>query len=470
MAPFNNVHPKAHDFPFDQTLALASIPSRIPLLARSRRKMRMADRKARFTHPFSTEEAVSVAQTTPFSTLEEYSTPSPTGESYEMTRQASYNTAPAAQASSYVAFHPGMQSASPMPTPPPRSAYLQPGPPRRNITVAGQPGAADNYFAAVRDVPQRSATAPIDPRHTTGYGDIISDYGDSARNSISPPALGMRHREINQQHYMFEKQRDDVPMQDLEPQSFNFRGLAQCLAEGPAREIEMMDEASAFVQARAAAKAPTVAKQEELRLLASIAALKLSSAESEEDKAFAVAEDHIDVQRNMDKVFAAVAALQLHEPTIGHQDLTVPRSEETNVFYNPSINLEDATEEFMHCLRSISEFRDFARNKKVTLYDVAQSLQQMADLLRRGRRDFNFGQWKMKLLIEMEKQLQHAMGCFETLSQYEGCRWLRASILKNAEVTLEKVEGLHRQKQAEEHFSDAALTRELEEALAREDD
>ncbi|KAK0333873.1 Potassium transporter [Friedmanniomyces endolithicus] len=115
-----------------------------------------------------------------------------TGDSYEMTRQAPYTISPTeiAGAGSYVAFNPAMLSASSTPIPQPPSAYPLPGPPpRRNITVTGEPGAAHNYFGAVRKVPQRSATAPIDPRHTTGYGDIISDYRDSARNFISPPVF-----------------------------------------------------------------------------------------------------------------------------------------------------------------------------------------------------------------------------------------------------------------------------------------
>ncbi|KAK0869120.1 Potassium transporter [Friedmanniomyces endolithicus] len=115
-----------------------------------------------------------------------------TGDSYEMTQQAPYTISPTEMAGtgSYVAFNPAMHSASTTPAPQPPSVYVQSGPPpRRNITVTGEPGAAHNYFGAVREIPQRSATAPIDPRHTTGYGDIISDYGDSARNSISPPVF-----------------------------------------------------------------------------------------------------------------------------------------------------------------------------------------------------------------------------------------------------------------------------------------
>ncbi|KAK5133866.1 hypothetical protein LTR08_007197 [Meristemomyces frigidus] len=112
--------------------------------------------------------------------------PPPEPESYEMstqTRSDFSNITPSASVDgSYVAFNPGMASASTTPMP-----YLQQGP-RRNITVAGQPGMAGNYFGQVLDVPQRSATAPIvDNRLTTGYADILDDYDNSARTSIASP-------------------------------------------------------------------------------------------------------------------------------------------------------------------------------------------------------------------------------------------------------------------------------------------
>ncbi|KAK4540758.1 hypothetical protein LTR36_008973 [Oleoguttula mirabilis] len=114
-------------------------------------------------------------------------------EAYEMTSQSSYSSSNSAAApapasdTGYVAFNPSLLSASNTPMP-----QLQQGP-RRNITVAGQAGTANNYFGQVREVPQRSATAPIiDNRLTTGYADIFDDYGDSARNSIAPPAQEIR--------------------------------------------------------------------------------------------------------------------------------------------------------------------------------------------------------------------------------------------------------------------------------------
>ncbi|KAI7216163.1 hypothetical protein KC333_g5021 [Hortaea werneckii] len=118
----------------------------------------------------------------------------PGAESYEMTPQPTYaalrtaspapSTSPAETPGGYVAFNPEHTDA---PTP----MQLQPGP-RRNLTVAShQPGEGGSYFPAV--VPQRSATAPNmlsvdddsarlgagpgDHRLTTGYNDILDDYG-----------------------------------------------------------------------------------------------------------------------------------------------------------------------------------------------------------------------------------------------------------------------------------------------------
>lgn len=105
--------------------------------------------------------------------------PTPQSNSYEMTSQPYHTGEPVQSAGGYVAFNPGAdRTATPL--------SLQPGP-KRNLTVAGQPGTAGNYFGHVQDTPQRSATAPIDARQTIGYTDILNDYGDSARSSILPP-------------------------------------------------------------------------------------------------------------------------------------------------------------------------------------------------------------------------------------------------------------------------------------------
>lgn len=119
----------------------------------------------------------------------------PGAESYEMTPQPTYaafrtaspspSISPAETPGGYVAFNP--QHSDDAPTP----MQLQPGP-RRNLTVAShQPGEGGSYFPAVAspalDTPQRSATAPTmlsvddgsarDHRLTTGYNDILDDYG-----------------------------------------------------------------------------------------------------------------------------------------------------------------------------------------------------------------------------------------------------------------------------------------------------
>lgn len=125
----------------------------------------------------------------------------PHADSYEMTTNPIFTNALAAEPAAfegegsvgYMAFNPARTgTASPLPTAPTPAALptnLQPGP-KRDITVASPPWAEDDYFGHVQqlEVPQRSATAPIDAqRLTTGYGDILDDYGDNARNSILPP-------------------------------------------------------------------------------------------------------------------------------------------------------------------------------------------------------------------------------------------------------------------------------------------
>lgn len=107
-------------------------------------------------------------------------------DSYEMTSQPSYGPPssvppPTAGSSGYVAFNPSVHSATPGP--------------QRNITVAGAPGAAGDYFGSVQELPQRSVTAPaVDHRATTGYGDILDDYGDApSSRRVSPGELPRAH-------------------------------------------------------------------------------------------------------------------------------------------------------------------------------------------------------------------------------------------------------------------------------------
>ncbi|KAK3674004.1 Potassium transporter [Recurvomyces mirabilis] len=106
--------------------------------------------------------------------------------SYEMTSQPSHSTPYTATAGpspgGYRAFTPAPSTDTTSPIDPAQPQLLQP---KRNLTVAGGPGAAGNYFGDVRVVQQRSATAPLDPRHTTGYGDIIDNYNPA--DNLSPP-------------------------------------------------------------------------------------------------------------------------------------------------------------------------------------------------------------------------------------------------------------------------------------------
>ena len=105
-------------------------------------------------------------------------------ESYEMTTQRSFTSpAPTTSSNTYTPFNPSVLT--------PALPQLQPGP-RRNITVAsGHPGTEGNYFGHVGSQlapPRRSATAPVEggQRLTTGYADILDDYGESE----SPEEVG----------------------------------------------------------------------------------------------------------------------------------------------------------------------------------------------------------------------------------------------------------------------------------------
>ena len=126
----------------------------------------------------------------PFSPAQPQPTPPP--NSYEMTSQPSYNSLPPTSqppqsSNGYVAFSPSTQSAANTP-------IAQQGP-RRNVTVAGQPGVGDSYFGRVQEIPQRSATAPaVDNRAISHYGSILDDYSvqtpveeDRGVRRVSPP-------------------------------------------------------------------------------------------------------------------------------------------------------------------------------------------------------------------------------------------------------------------------------------------
>ncbi|RMY48638.1 hypothetical protein D0863_15342 [Hortaea werneckii] len=172
----------------------------------------------------------------------------PGAESYEMTPQPTYaalrtaspapSISPAETPGGYVAFNPEHTDA---PTP----MQLQPGP-RRNLTVAShQPGEGGSYFPAV--VPQRSATAPHtlsvndddparsgagpgDHRLTTGYNDILDDYGHDGVGSAlagspspvleasSPSRLPTVQNEFRPQSSQSAVRRPEVPV-DVAPRA-----------------------------------------------------------------------------------------------------------------------------------------------------------------------------------------------------------------------------------------------------------
>nr|POF04573.1 putative vacuolar membrane protein [Quercus suber] len=102
-------------------------------------------------------------------------TPQP--DSYEMTAQPSYASSRlqnhgSSNTEQYKAFSPSAASTS---------APLEP---RRNVTVAGEPGAGGNYFGHVKAASQRSFTAPPEQQHNTGYDDLLDAYGYDSRESF----------------------------------------------------------------------------------------------------------------------------------------------------------------------------------------------------------------------------------------------------------------------------------------------
>lgn len=127
--------------------------------------------------------------------------------SYEMTTQPSHRmpvtrTPAPTTGGAYVAFNPATSTSM-------NSAPSEPimqGGPRRNITVAGGPGADNNYFGNVRQVPQRSATAPIEPHHTrplpSSVHDTFNDYGhpSSGDGGIRRPQQAMNPVQQQRSH------------------------------------------------------------------------------------------------------------------------------------------------------------------------------------------------------------------------------------------------------------------------------
>lgn len=113
-------------------------------------------------------------------------------QSYEMTLQPAHSipVSRTPAGGGYVAFNP---SASTSATPALSDPAFQGGP-CRNITVAGGHGADNSYFGGFRQVPQRSATAPIEPHYSepmqSSVSEILDDYGypsSSSSQSIQRP-------------------------------------------------------------------------------------------------------------------------------------------------------------------------------------------------------------------------------------------------------------------------------------------
>ncbi|GIZ39020.1 hypothetical protein CKM354_000241200 [Cercospora kikuchii] len=150
-----------------------------------------------FSRPYSPATAQMPSQMAP---------PERQQHSYEMTTQPSHSVpvsrTPAPATGGYVAFNPAAQSAY---TPAPTAPAVQDGP-RRIITVAGQ---ANDYFGDARRVPQRSATAPIEPqsaeplRHSVN--DILDDYGPPPSNETfsrpQPPTNPVQYRSYTAEPY-----------------------------------------------------------------------------------------------------------------------------------------------------------------------------------------------------------------------------------------------------------------------------
>ncbi|KAK3648386.1 Potassium transporter [Elasticomyces elasticus] len=383
-----------------------------------------------FSRPMLAPQQASMASTMPISPPVEDSRHIATGDSYEMTRQAPYTATP--NEPTYVAFNPSAYSNASTPAPQTSGAFLQPGPPRRNITVTGQPGSSNNYFGAVDNVPQRSATAPIDQRHTTGYGDIISDYGDSARNSISPPTMGARHNRAHQTYKMqFGKQRpaaqqaEDVSMEDAGQPTANF-GVG-----GMADEVEMMNVEDAFKEGQAALVVVEKKKQAER-------AEELKRLQEQE-------------------LVNSLAFLGLRTVTKSQRLATAQAQwvKGMNMYYHPKMDFEEATKQLMACLRAINlsartwahcwapdTFRKFVRDREDKMKDFEQGLRWMSTFLSKGRKYWDFKWWSTSHLVEMEELLRQLVTCLEILSEYQECGWLGRDVLAGVSSMVVKVEEL----------------------------
>jgi hypothetical protein len=113
-------------------------------------------------------------------------------EHYEMTTSPSHNAPgpqfPPPSNTNYINFRPG--PTAPTPAPSTSGGYVAftpsgaPGP-QRNLAIAHAANGSGDYFSDVRQVPQRSATAPIEPQSAQhmrqSVNDILDDYGEPRR-------------------------------------------------------------------------------------------------------------------------------------------------------------------------------------------------------------------------------------------------------------------------------------------------
>ncbi|KAK5729988.1 Potassium transporter [Elasticomyces elasticus] len=450
------------------------------------------------SRPMLAPQQASMASTMPISPPVEDSRHIATGDSYEMTRQAPYTATPAEP--TYVAFNPSAYSNASTPAPQTSGAFLQPGPPRRNITVTGQPGSSNNYFGAVDNVPQRSATAPIDQRHTTGYGDIISDYGDSARNSISPPTMGARHvSSVYDDQDLRSPPLPAEPMPSLarqytaSPMSIphiadnghassvysaddGLRSPATIRAPSPPRPLLQRGHTDSMQfgkQRPAAQQAEDVSMEDASQPTANFGVggmagevdmMDVEDAFKEGQAALVVVEKKRQDERAEElkrlqeqELVNSLAFLGLKTATKSQPLATAPAQwvKGMNMYYHPKMDFEEATKQLMACLRAINlsartwahcwapdTFRMFVRNRQDKMEDFEQGLRWMSTFLNKGRKYWDFKWWSTSHLAEMEELLRQLVTCLETVSEYQECGWLGRDVLAGVSSMVVKVEEL----------------------------
>jgi hypothetical protein len=154
----------------------------------------------------------------------------------------------------------------------------------------------------------------------------------------------------------------------------------------------------------------------------------------------------------------------------------------SNPFYNPAMTFDDATQQLLACVRKCaleadkwanswpeSTFRSFARSKKNTIEHFRQSLSWMADFLTRGRRGWNFLNWSIATMSELEQLLVSLECNLERLAKYDGCGWFKRAMLVHIEVLERRFATVYKQKIAVEDWEGKVLERELMAELVKQD-